>query len=58
MNCSVEDSIYASGESQNVKSKMYVPGVGKLIEMFFYVWFLAILGFLFNKTFSHVSKLK
>lgn len=30
MNCSVEESSsYASLDNQNMKSKMYVPGVGK-----------------------------
>ena len=31
MNCSIdEQQAYANNDSQNAKSKMYVPGVGKL----------------------------
>lgn len=29
MNCSVDDSLYANSDSQAMKSKMYVPGVGQ-----------------------------
>lgn len=28
MNCAVDDNLYNSPEPQNIKSKMYVPGVG------------------------------
>ena len=34
MNCSVEDSLYSPAETQNMKSKLYVPGIGKLFEAF------------------------
>ena len=34
MNCTVEDSLYSPTETQNMKSKMYVPGIGKLLEHF------------------------
>lgn len=29
MNCSVDESIFSNVDSQNIKSKMYVPGVGQ-----------------------------
>ena len=35
MNCSFEDQNFSGLDSQNIKSKMYVPGVGKRISSAF-----------------------
>jgi hypothetical protein len=43
MNCSVEDSLYSPTETQNMKSKMYVPGIGKLLKNFFLEDFKAMI---------------
>lgn len=37
MNCSMGDASFGNLDSQNIKSKMYVPGVGKIIFFLFLV---------------------